>query len=119
MHSRAIGNLAERFYIFLSYKGEDLFEIVLEDGGKITPRSYHLVREVFLQGSILESFIPVFAKFIDLFWRTGSLSQEKINWIKFFSNDQITFSAILGAIEKILELTAQYRHGLLDHISFP
>jgi len=86
MYSRAIGDLAERFYTFLSYKGEDLFEIVLEDGGKITPRSYHLVREVFLTGSILESFTSVYARFIDLFWRTGSLPQEKANWIKFLTN---------------------------------
>lgn len=86
MYSRAIGDLAERFYVFLSYQGEDLFEIVLEDGGKITPRSYHLVREVFLPGSILQSFTPVYAKFIDLFWRTGSLPQEKVNWIKFLTN---------------------------------
>jgi len=86
MYSRAIGDLAERFYIFLSYRAEDLFEIVLEDGGKITPRSYHLVREAFLPGSILQSFTPVFAKFIDLFWRTGSLPQEKVSWVKFLTN---------------------------------
>ena len=86
MQSRAIGDLAERFYIFLSYRGEDLFEIVLEDGGKITPRSYHLVREVFLPGAILQSFTPVYAKFIGLFWHTGSLPQEKVNWIKFLTN---------------------------------
>jgi len=32
------------------------------------------------------SFTPVYAKFIDLFWRTGSLPQEKVNWIKFLTN---------------------------------
>lgn len=86
MYSRALGDLAERFYVFLSYRGEDLFEIVLEDKGKITPRSYHLAKEVFLPGSDLESFARVFARFIQLFWRTGSLPQEKVNWIKFLTN---------------------------------
>ena len=86
MFSRAIGDLAERFYIFLSYRGEDLFEIVLEDKGKITLRSYHLVKEVFLPGSNIESFTRVFAQFINLFWRTGSLPEEKVNWVKFLTN---------------------------------
>jgi len=85
MFSHAIGDLAERFYIFLSYRGEDLFEIAMEDKGKVTLRSYHLVREVFLPGSDVESFMRVFAHFIHLFWRTGSLPEEKVNWIKFFT----------------------------------
>ena len=86
MYARAIGDLAERFYIFLSYTGEVLFEIVLEDKGKITPRSYHLVKEVFLPGSTIESFTSVFAKFIQLFWRTGSLPSEKVSWMRFMTN---------------------------------
>ncbi|MGD1045247.1 MAG: tetratricopeptide repeat protein [Bacteroidota bacterium] len=86
MYSRSLGDLAERFYVFLPFNGEDLFEIVLEDGGKIALRSYHLVREVFLSGSDLQSFVIVYAKFIDLFWRTGSLPQEKVNWINFLTN---------------------------------
>lgn len=86
MYSRAIGDLAERFYIFLSYRGEDLFEIALEDKGKITPRSYHLIKEVFLPGSNVESFTKVFVQFINLFWRTGSLPEEKVNWMKFLTN---------------------------------
>lgn len=85
MFSHAIGDLAERFYTFLSYRGEDLFEIVLEDKGKITLRSYYLVKEVFLPGSDVESFMKVFAHFIHLFWRTGSLPEEKVNWIKFLT----------------------------------
>ncbi|MFA6897140.1 MAG: hypothetical protein WCQ96_02565 [Patescibacteria group bacterium] len=86
MYSRCLGDLAERYYIFISYRAEDLFEIVLEDKCKITPRSYHLVRQIFLPGSTVESFIGVFVVFIDMFWKTGSLSQDKVAWIKFLTN---------------------------------
>lgn len=89
MKSRSIGDLAERFYTFLSFTGEDLFEIVLEDKAKITARSYHLVREIFLPGSAPESFIGPFIRFTDLLWKTGALAQEKVQWLRFISNTLI------------------------------
>ena len=86
MKSRSIGDLAERFYTFLSFTGEDLFEIVLEDKAKITPRSFHLVREIFLPGSEPASFIGPFIRFVDLLWKTGVLAQEKVQWLSFISS---------------------------------
>lgn len=86
MYSRALGDLAERYYVFIPYNAEDLFEIVLEDKCKITHRSYHLVNQIFLAGSVAESFVGVFVKFIDLLWRTGALPGEKVAWVKFLSN---------------------------------
>jgi hypothetical protein len=86
MKSRSIGDLAERFYTFLSFTGEDLFEIILEDKAKVTARSYHLVREIFLPGSAPESFIGPFVRFTDLLWKTGVLAQEKVQWLRFISN---------------------------------
>jgi hypothetical protein len=83
--SRAKGDLAERYYTFISFTGDDLLEIVLEDKGKITARSYHLINQIFLPGSATESFVQVFVSFIEKFWKTGSLSQEKVSWIKFLS----------------------------------
>lgn len=86
MYSHAIGDLAERFYSFISYTADDLYEIVLEDKGKITVRSYYLIRQMFLPGSIATSFVGVFVKFIDLFWKTGSLPEEKVAWVRFLSS---------------------------------
>lgn len=85
MYSRAIGDLAERFYIFLSYNSQDLLEIVSEDNMKLTLRSYHLIREIFLPGANLDSFTKVFAGFIDLLWKTGSLPEDKVFWLKHLS----------------------------------
>jgi hypothetical protein len=96
MYSHAIGDLAERFYSFISYTADDLYEIALEDKGKITVRSYYLIRQIFFPGSITTSFIGVFVKFIDLFWKTGSLSEEKVAWVRFLS------SVIIEAIDKDL-----------------
>lgn len=89
MYSTSIGDLAERFYTFLPFSGEDLFQIVMEDKVKITLRSIYLVNELFLPGSIAASFTNVFVKFIDLLWKTGSLPEDKVEWISFLT-DKIT-----------------------------
>ena len=38
-----------------------------------------------MPGSDIESFMRVFARFVQLFWRTGSLPEEKVNWVKFLT----------------------------------
>lgn len=97
MKSRAVADLAERYYIFISYNAEDLFEAVIEDDGQITGRTYHLVNQINLSGSDLRSFTDVFAKFLYKFWRTGSLPAEKVNWLKFFTE------TINNVVEKEIE----------------
>ena len=89
IYSTSIGDLAERFYTFLPFSGEDLFQIVMEDKSKISLRSYHLVNELFLPGSVATSFTAVFVKFIDLLWKTGSLPEDKVEWLSFLT-DKIT-----------------------------
>lgn len=89
IYSTSIGDLAERFYIFLPFSGEDLFQIVMEDKSKISLRSYHLVNELFLPGSVVASFTAVFVKFIGLLWKTGSLPEDKVEWLSFLT-DKIT-----------------------------
>lgn len=91
MYARSLGDLAERFYIFLPYKGEELHEIVLEDKGIITLRSYHLINQIFLPGSVVESFLGVFAKFIDMFWRSGVLPKEKVSWLRLLTEVLLKF----------------------------
>ncbi len=91
MYSTSIGDLAERFYTFLPFSGEDLFQIVMEDQilmtdkSKISLRVYHLVNEMFFPGSIVPSFTAVFVKFIDLLWKTGSLPEDKVKWLSFLT----------------------------------
>jgi len=91
IYSTSLGDLAERCYVFLSYTGEDLFRIVLEDECKITLRSYHLVNQLLLPGSNVGSFIAVFVKFVDLIWKTGSLPDDKVRWLDLLSKKLIEF----------------------------
>jgi transcriptional regulator with XRE-family HTH domain/tetratricopeptide (TPR) repeat protein len=91
IYATSIGDLAERFYTFLPFSGEDLFQIVMEDQtlmddkSKISLRAFHLVNEMFLPGSVVPSFTAVFVKFIDLLWKTGSLPEDKVKWLSFLT----------------------------------
>jgi tetratricopeptide (TPR) repeat protein len=91
VYSTSLGDLAERCYVFLSYTGEDLYRIVMEDECKITFRSYHLVNQLLLPGSNVGSFIAVFVKFVDLLWKTGSLPDDKVNWLGLLSKKLCEF----------------------------
>ncbi|MFH0926608.1 MAG: helix-turn-helix domain-containing protein [bacterium] len=99
IYSLSIGDLAERCYTFLSYTGDDLFQIVMEDHSKITLRSYHLVNQLFLPGSIITSFTAVFVRFIDLLWQAGSLPEDKVQWLKFITDAVLKFVDKQGEIE--------------------
>jgi len=105
IYSRAIGDLAERFYTFLPFSGDDLFEIVMEDHSKITLRSYHLVNQISLPDSIVKSFTAVFVRFIYLLWRTGSLPQDKVKWLGFLSKQTIELIKKRGNLQNVNELT--------------
>jgi hypothetical protein len=98
MYSTSIGDLAERFYIYLPFSGDDLYQIVMEDKTKITLRSYHLVNQMLLPGFNAASFTKVFARFIFLLWRTGSLVEDKVNWLGFITKTIIEF------IDKLCEV---------------
>ncbi|GAG51136.1 unnamed protein product, partial [marine sediment metagenome] len=104
IYSNSIGDLAERCYIFLSFSGDDLFQIVLEDKMKITLRSYHLVNQMFLPGSNVISFIGAFIKFINLLWRTGSLPEDKVHWLMFFTDKILEFIDKQGGVQNKQEL---------------
>ncbi|MBA7497176.1 hypothetical protein ES702_07787 [subsurface metagenome] len=104
IYSRAIGDLAERFYTFLPFSGDDLFEIVMEDHSKIALRSYHLVNQMSLPDSIIKSFTGVFVKFIYLLWRTGSLPEDKVKWLGFLSKQIIELIEKRGDLQNINEL---------------
>lgn len=104
MYSLSIGDLAERFYTFLPFSGDDLFQIVMEDKSRITLRSYHLINQLFLPGSIADSFTKVFVRFIDLLWRTGSLPEDKVKWLIFFSEKILEFIDKQGGVDNNQEL---------------
>lgn len=86
MYSKALGKLAECFYTFISFNGEDLFEIAAEDNFKLTARSYFLIDQVNLPGSDLKSFSIVFGRFMKEVWRPGLLIEDKIRWLDHISN---------------------------------
>jgi len=104
MYSTSLGDLAERFYIFLPFSGDDLFQIVMEDKSKVTLRSSHLVNQMFLSGSDVKSFASVFVRFIDLLWKTGSLPEDKVNWFRFLAQNVIKFLEEHGGIQDDNEL---------------
>ena len=104
IYSTAIGGLAERFYTFLPFSGDDLFQIVMEDKAKIKPRSRHLINQLLLPGSTAESFTKVFVKFIDLLWRTGSLPEDKVEWLFLLTGKILEFIDSQGGVENNQEL---------------
>lgn len=97
MRSRALGDMAERFYTFLSFDENNLLNVVLEDKGKITLRSYHLVTQINLPGSDVMSFLGVYVRFMGKLWKTGLLSDEKVAWFSFLV--RIFMEKIRGIID--------------------
>ena len=91
MFSLSIGDLAERFYVFLKFNAINLYHIVLEDDTKITHRCYHLVNQMFTPGARIETFTEVFVHFINKLWDTGSLPEDKVNWIIFLTDMILEF----------------------------
>lgn len=111
MYSKAIGKLAECFYTFVSFSGDDLYVIVAEDDFKLRARSFHLINQIFLPGSDLMSFSTVFLQFISKMWRPGLITEDKIFWTGYISNifaELVSKAATARApIQPILE-TAPY-----------
>lgn len=84
-YSVAIGELAELAYTFLPYDSSDLHEIVWRDDYKLTLKSYHLISELHLPGSTPESFLGVYINFIGQLWKTGALSEDKLIWLGYLT----------------------------------
>lgn len=112
MYSKAVGKLAECFYTFLSFSGDDLYVIVAEDDFKLRARSYHLINQIFLPGSDLKSFSTVFLQFISKMWRPGLRTEDKIYWIGYISNifAELVSRAVVARtpIQPILETTPYF-----------
>lgn len=86
-YSQILGEIADCVYSFLPFNYEDLHEIIWQDDYKLTRRSYHLIHQLFLPGSGIISFINVFIDFIRQLWQSGALSEDKIFWIKFITEE--------------------------------
>lgn len=91
MYSKALGKLAESFYQFISFNGDDLFVIVAEDDFKLSARSYHLINQIFLPESEFESFAKVFTKFILNMWRPGLILEDKLYWLKYLTDVHFSY----------------------------
>ncbi len=86
-YSQILGEISDCVYSFLPFNFEDLHEIIWQDDYKLTRRSYHLIHQLLLPGSGAISFIGVFIDFIRELWRSGALSEDKIFWIKFITDE--------------------------------
>ncbi|WAI01110.1 tetratricopeptide repeat protein [Methanogenium organophilum] len=85
----AIGVLAERMYIFLPFDGEDLYHIAMDDECKIKLRSYHLINHITVPGISPLIYTRQFEYFIDKLWRSGSLFEDKVNWLALITERMI------------------------------
>jgi hypothetical protein len=104
-YSLAIAELADIFYHFLPFNGEDLLNIVLDDDNrirnktlawlsfknqtgefKISRRTYHLLNQVKLPGSEVTSFLVVCLDFLNRLMRLSVTEEEKIDWVLFLTN---------------------------------
>lgn len=86
-YSQILGEISDCVYSFIPFNFEDLHEIIWQDDYKLTRRSYHLIHQLLLPGSGVISFIGVFIDFIRELWRSGALSEDKIFWIKFITDE--------------------------------
>lgn len=89
----AIGALAERMYIYLPFDGEDLFQVVMEDGCKIELRSYHLINHITIPEIQPLEYTRQLCIFIGKLWRSGSIFDDKIKWVSLIT-ERITFTII-------------------------
>lgn len=112
MFSKAIGSLAECFYTFLSFNGEDLYRLVADDGYKLSARTYHLINQIFLPGSGLRSFTVVFVQFISRLWQAGILAEDKIYWLGYLTKifDQVVEMAQINKLpaQPVLETASDF-----------
>jgi len=77
----ALGVLADQMYIILPFDGEDLFYVVMDDDCKIKIRSYHLINHISIPEIQPSTYTQHFDYFLEKLWKTGSLPEDKINWL--------------------------------------
>src|SRR3989339_220087 len=104
-YSLVIAELADLFYHFLPFNGENFLHIILEDDRKIeqgqlasltfkysdyefkiSRRAYHLLNQVKLPGANTDSFLQVCLEFISRLAKLSVLEKEKISWVMFLTN---------------------------------
>jgi len=85
----AIGVLAERMYIILPFDGEDLYHIIMDDDCKVQLRSYHLINHITIPIVTPSIYTRQFEYFIDKLWRSGSLFEDKINWLSLITEKML------------------------------
>lgn len=78
----AVGNLAERFYVFLPFDEDDLYYIAMGDDCKVTWRSFHLINQITLPGVNASRYSRNLSKFIEKLWASGALPEDKQKWLE-------------------------------------
>lgn len=104
-YSLILAELADIFYHFIPYNGEDLLNIVSNDDlsirsqsigwlkfptatgeFKISRRVYHLLNQIKLPGSDVTSFLAVCLDFMRRLVRLSVPEEEKVDWVVFLTN---------------------------------
>ncbi len=105
-YSLVLGDLADMFYHFIAFNGEDLLHIVADDTNKIrngstqdwmsfkehgenfkvSRRAYHLLNQVHLPGSEVTSFLAVSLDFLERLIKLSFTEDEKMDWVLFMTN---------------------------------
>ena len=63
----------------------NLYNIALDDKGKITFRTYHLINQITMPILNKSSISWQLLIFIEEIWKCGIIFQDKLNWIKLVS----------------------------------
>lgn len=108
MYSSIIGKLAEKFYVFLPFSAEDLIEIANQDNMRLTYRSKHLIEQMHRTGSDINSFLTVFATFLSKLWSLHILSEDKVYWLKYLTEEYMKFLTNKG-VEDIDANESEFR----------
>lgn len=85
-YALSLGMLAERLYTVIEYSGDELYNIALDDKGKYTLRTYHLINQITMPMLNKPPISWQLLIFIEKIWKCGILFEDKLHWIKLISN---------------------------------
>ncbi len=103
-YSLILAEYADFFYQFIPFDGDDLLNIILDDENrqrsnrfigfepklnpdmKISRRVFHMLNQVNLPWSNLESFLKVSEDFVGKLFKLSVLEETKIDWVVFLTN---------------------------------
>ncbi|MEZ6256055.1 MAG: MerR family transcriptional regulator [Patescibacteria group bacterium] len=86
-----IRSLSDSIYQFIPFNADALHEIWWVDDYKLTKSSYHLINQMHLPSSDILSFMGVYVGAIKKLWESGALTEDKIFWLRYLSEETETY----------------------------